>query len=298
MEQAAHQQNVKGRVFVLAIGLNLVYLVLEAVMGLWVGSLALLADAAHNLSDVVGLALAWAAVMLAGRQPTNRRTYGFGRVTILAALLSSLILLLTMGAMAWEAISRLDDPQDVPATTVIWVAAVGLVINALTAWLFVKESSHDLNIRGAFLHMAADAAVSAGVVLAAWLMLVTAWLWLDPVISILVAVLVVFATWGLLRDSAALLLDAVPPAMDTDEVASFLLSQHQVHSVHDLHIWAMSTRDTAMTAHLVVDSDHDHALLADLQDQLASRFGIGHMTIQMEPEDQDWVCPQASSHHQ
>jgi len=296
VESHHHHHHSYNRAFALGVGLNVAYVALEAGFGLWSGSLALLADAAHNLGDVAGLLLAWAAASLATLRPTRRRTYGFGRITMLASLVSSLLLLVTMGAMAWEALERLREPREIPGLVVVWVAGAGVVINGLTAALFLRGSQHDLNIRAAFLHMAADAAVSGGVVVAALAMMATGWLWLDPAVSIVIAILIVVSTWELLRDSAGLLLDVVPRDIDPVSVREVLGSHPGVADVHDLHIWALSTREVALTAHLVVRTAGDPQLLAWCQQVLAERFDIHHITVQLEPEDGGWDCPLVAVH--
>jgi cobalt-zinc-cadmium efflux system protein len=271
------------RVFALGVGLNLVFVAIEAGFGLTAHSLALVADAGHNLSDVLGLVLAWVASVLTRRRPTPRRTYGMRRSSILAALANAVILLVAIGAIAWEATRRLLHPAPVEAGTVMWVAAVGIVINAATAWLFMAGRKGDLNIRGAFLHMAADAGVSAGVVAAALAIKATGWLWLDPAISFAIVVVILIGTWGLLRDSVNLAMDAVPEGIDEKEVEGYLCAIPGVTGVHDLHIWGMSTTDVALTAHLVKpDGKSDDALLAEAARALHDRFGIEHATLQLE----------------
>jgi cobalt-zinc-cadmium efflux system protein len=282
------------RAFALGIGLNLAYVVAETVFGLVAGSLALLADAGHNLSDVLGLALAWGAAWLARRQPTPRRTYGLRRSSILAALANAMLLLLAIGAIAWEAVERLQEPQPVATGIVLLVAAVGVLVNGGTALLFMRGREHDLNIRGAFLHMAADAGITLGVMAAALVIAWTGWLWLDPMTSLAIAGVILIGTWGLLRDSVDLALDAVPRGIDPVAVEVFLRGQPGVAEVHDLHIWAMSTTETALTAHLVrPGASPDDGFLARLRHELEHRFRICHATIQVEHGD---PCPQAPAH--
>ena len=282
------------RAFALGIGLNLAYVAAETVAGLVAGSLALLADAGHNLSDVLGLALAWGAAWLARRQPTERRTYGLRRSSILAALANAMLLLVAIGAIAWEAVKRLQEPEPVATGIVLLVAFIGVLINGGTALLFMRGRENDLNIRGAFLHMAADAGITLGVMLAALVIGWTGWLWLDPVTSLAIAVVILVGTWGLLRDSVDLALDAVPRGIDPAEVRAFLQAQPGVAEVHDLHIWAMSTTETALTAHLVLpDALPDDGFLARMRHDLEHRFRIGHATIQVERGD---PCPQAPAH--
>ena len=286
-----------GRAFLAGIVLNLGFVVAEAVFGLLAHSLALLADAAHNLSDVLSLSLAWGATLLARRLPTQRHTYGLRRSSILAALLNSLMLLVAVGGIGWEAIRRIGDPEPVAGTTVIWVAAVGVAINGVTAWLFAPGRTDDLNIRGAFLHMAADAAVSLGVVLAGLGMLVTGWVWLDSAVSLLIVSVIVIGTWSMLRESMNLTLDAVPERIEPDLVEAYLAGLPGVVAVHDLHIWGMSTTETALTVHLVKpDASIDDALLNRINKELHDKFGIDHTTVQFELGDAAHPCSQAPAH--
>lgn len=272
-----------NRAFAVGVVLNLGFVVAEAVFGVLAGSLALLADAGHNLSDVLGLLLAWGAVRLAKRRPTDRRTYGFRRASILAALFNALLLLVAVGMIAWEAIGRFSHPAAVSAPTVVAVAAAGVAVNAVTALLFWSGRRTDLNIRGAFLHMAADAAVSLGVVVTGVAIGVTGWAWLDPATSLLIALVVTAGTWDLLRQSVDLSMDAVPVGVDLPAVRSFLAALPGVVGVHDLHIWAMSTTETALTVHLVVpDGGVDDDWLARVGEELHDRFSIEHATMQVE----------------
>jgi cobalt-zinc-cadmium efflux system protein len=283
-----------GRAFAIGIALNLGFVIVEAIYGGIAHSLALIADAGHNLSDVLGLALAWGASILVRRLPTKRRTYGLRRTSILAALINALFLLIAIGAIAWEAIRRLQHPQPVASGVVMGVAAIGILINGITAWLFMSGRKGDLNIRGAFLHMAADAVVSLGVVLAALAMHYTGWLWLDPAVSLVIVVVIAVGTWGLLRDSVNLALDAVPQGIDPDEVEAYLAALPGVAAVHDLHIWGMSTTEAALTVHLVTpDASVDDALLARINKDMHGRFGIDHTTIQFELGDAAHPCDQA-----
>ncbi|CAO3352809.1 Cobalt/zinc/cadmium resistance protein CzcD [Azospirillum palustre] len=271
------------RSFALGALLNIGFVVVEAVYGLIANSTALIADAGHNLSDVMGLLLAWGAVWLGRRIPQGRYTYGFGNASILASLLNAMILLIAVGAILLEAVNRLADPEPVGETTVMVVAAVGILINGWTAWLFMGGQKHDINLRGAYLHMAADAAVSLGVVVAALVIRFTGWLWLDPVTSILIALVIVAGTWGLLRDSVRLAMGAVPDGVDRVGVERYLAGLPGVTAVHDLHIWPISTTETALTAHLVRPGmGQDDALLLEISTALKDRFGIGHVTIQVE----------------
>lgn len=282
-----------NRAFALGISLNVGFVVVEAIFGFLASSLALLADAGHNLSDVMSLLIAWVAILFAGRPPTARRTYGFRRGTILASLVSSILLLLAMGGIAWEALGRFRTPAEVNGETVIAVAAAGVVINGLTAMLFVSGRQHDLNIRAAFLHMAADAAVSVGVVIGGLGVLMLGWFWLDPVISLIIVAVVLLSTWGVLRDSLNLVFDAVPRSIDPIQVRNYLNGLPGVADIHDLHIWGMSTTETALTAHLVIpDGRGGDAFLRRLADELRDRYGITHVTIQVEQEDIRHGCDQ------
>ena len=283
-----------GRAFAIGVALNTIYVALEATFGLISGSLALLADAGHNLSDVLGLLLAWGATWLAKRHPTRQRTYGYKRGPILASLANAVILLVAVGAIVWEAVRRLIEPEPVIAGTIIWVALVGVFVNAGTAWLFMSGRHGDLNVRGAFLHMAADAGVTVGVIIAALLIQWTGWQWLDPAISLAITVVILVSTWGLLRDSMNLAMDAVPPGIDQEEVERFLRGLPGVTEVHDLHIWGMSTTETALTAHLVRPGSLDDALLHHAAEALRERFSISHATLQLEAGDPAHPCPLAS----
>jgi cobalt-zinc-cadmium efflux system protein len=281
-----------GKAFAIGTGLNLLYVVVEAVFGFLAGSMALLADAGHNLSDVLGLLLAWGATWLARRHPTRRRTYGYRRSSILASLANAVILLVAVGAIVVEAVRRLLHPEPVESGTILWVAVIGVFVNAGTAWLFMSGRKGDLNIRGAFLHMAADAGVTVGVIVAALLIMWTGWQWLDPAISLAIAVVILISTWGLLRDSVNLSLDAVPEDIDPHEVEAYLAGQPGVTEVHDLHLWGMSTTETTLTVHLVrPGSGTDDDLLARMWRELHNRFGIEHATFQVEAGDH--TCPLA-----
>jgi cobalt-zinc-cadmium efflux system protein len=286
-----------GRAFAIGVGLNLSFVLLEATWGVLSHSLSLLADAGHNLGDVLGLLLAWGSIVLSRRLPTERRTYGMRRSTTLAALLNAVLLLVGVGAIAWEAVGRLRHPEPVAAGTIVWVAAVGIAVNTATALLFAAGHKGDLNVRGAFLHMAADAAVSLGVVLAGLAILATGWLWLDPAVSLLISVVILASTAGLLRDSFNLALDAVPPGIRVSEVKKYLESLPQVCEVHDLHVWGMSTTETAMTAHLVMPNRQpDDCFYRDAAREMHDRFGIEHVTLQVENGDPDTPCRQAPDH--
>lgn len=284
------------RAFVIGTGLNLGFVLVEAGCGIAFGSLALLADAGHNLADVAGLLLAWGALALARRRPTGRLTYGLGRGTILAALGNAGLLLFGLGAIGWEAVRRLlTEAAPIEAGPVMAVAAIGLVINGITALMFRKGARHDLNLRGAFLHMAADAAISGGVIVAAGLIALTGWNWIDPVIGLAIVVIIAIGTWGLFRDSLDLALDAVPAGIDRAAVEAFLLRQAGVTELHDLHIWPLSTSAVALTAHLVMpDSDNTDSFLLELAEELREHFGIAHATVQIERSASD--CPLVAVH--
>lgn len=284
------------RAFAIGVGLNIVLVVVEAVYGLMIGSLALVADAGHNFSDVLSLLLAWGASLLATTRPTVKRTYGLRRATILAALVSAVLLLVALGAIAWEAVGRLRQPVSVDGMTVIVVASIGVIINTATALLFLAGRKSDLNVRAAFLHMAADAGVSLGVVVAGVLILSFGWLWIDPVVSLAVVAIVLLAGWSLFRDSFDLAIDAVPRDIDAGAVRRFLLGRPGVSEVHDLHIWGLSTTQVALTAHLVVPaSSMGDEFLPSVTEELELRFGIGHSTIQLESGNPEYPCERASA---
>ena len=272
-----------GRAFALGVILNTGFVVLEAVMGIVSGSMALVADAGHNLSDVLGLLIAWAASILAARPPSERFTYGFKSSSILAALANASLLLVALGAILVETLRRLGDPPPVAGGTMIAVAAAGIVVNGATALLFMRGRKTDLNIRAAFLHMAADAAVSAGVVVAGVLVVLTGKAWIDPVTGLAIVAVIAWGTWGLLKDALKMALLAVPEGIDEAAVRAFLSARPGVSAVHDLHIWPMSTTETALTAHLVVPGGHPgDEFLHDLAHDLEHDFGIGHATVQVE----------------
>lgn len=271
-----------GRAFAIAIALNLGFVVVEAVYGFLAGSMALIADAGHNLSDVLGLVVAWAGARMARASSTRRFTYGMKKASILAALINALLLLVAIGAIATEAIRRLFDPSPTDGATVMAVAAVGIVINGATALLFARGRAHDINIRGAFLHMSADAAVSAAVVFAGFLIFSTGQLWIDPVMSLAVAGVIFWSSIGLLKESVWMSLAGVPAGIELDEVEAELASLDGVIAVHDLHVWPLSTTETALTAHLVAPTAASDRLLGSARDILKDRFHIAHSTIQIE----------------
>lgn len=272
-----------NRVFAIGVSLNLGFVLLELIAGWWTNSLALLADAGHNFSDVIGLLLAWGAAHLALRAPSRRFTYGLGSATILAALANAMLLLVATGAIIWEALHRFASPEPVGGAVVIGVALAGVVVNGLTAVLFARGRKEDLNLRGAYLHMMADAAVSLGVAVAGALILLTSWWWLDPAISTAIALVIVWSTWSLLRESLGLALQAVPKGVDAAAVETFLRKLPGVSNVHDLHIWGMSTTQTALTVHLVMPNGHPgDTFFRELTHELEHRFAIHHPTIQIE----------------
>lgn len=271
-----------GKAFAIGMGLNAAFVLLEVVFGITSNSVALLADAGHNLSDALGLGVAWAAVILAKREPTARFTYGLGGTSILAALFNAVFLLVVVGGLSWEAIQRFWTPEPIAGKTVMIVAACGIALNGFCAWLFASGSKDDLNIRGAFMHMAADAVVSLGVVAAGFIILLTGWHWIDPAMSLVINAVIIGGTWSLLSGSISMSLNAVPAGIETAEVEAYLKGLPGVSEVHDLHIWPMSTTETALTAHLVRPSGLDDDLLVSAARELDHRFKISHATIQME----------------
>jgi cobalt-zinc-cadmium efflux system protein len=286
----AHAPKNFGTAFALGTVLNVALVAAQVVVGLSAHSMALLADAVHNAGDVLGLGLAWAALLLGQRAPSARRTYGWGRGSILAALLNAAVLLVGVGAIAVEAFRRFAEPASVQTGPVIWVALAGIVLNGLTAWLFLR-GQEDLNVRAAFLHMAGDAAVSLGVVLAALAIRVTGLAWLDPLTSLAIVAVIAAGTWGVLRQAANLAMDGVPQSIATPEVEAYLRSLPGVVEVHDLHIWGLSTTETALTAHLVrADPPPGEGFLLDAYRDLSARFRIGHATLQVESEQFAAAC--------
>ena len=274
-----------GRAFAVGVGLNTAFVAIEAGYGFASNSLALVADAGHNLSDVLGLIVAWVAATLAKRPPSPRFSYGLRSSSIMAALFNAIFLLIAVGMISWEAIQRFLDPQPIAGVTVMVVAAIGVLVNGFTAYLFMSGRKGDINIRGAYLHLAADAGVSLAVVVAGLIALLTGWRWLDPAMSLAIAAVITIGTWGLLRDSVTMSLDATPAGIDPAAVQAYLGGLPGVEEVHDLHIWPMSTTETALTAHLVIPGGHpgDEALRV-IATELQSRFGIAHPTIQIELE--------------
>lgn len=279
----AHAPKDFGAAFLMGITLNIGFVIIEAVYGFLANSMALVADAGHNLGDVLGLAMAWIATVLARRAPTQTHTYGLRGGTILAALGNAVLLLVAVGAIAVEGVHRLLNPTDVASVTVMVVAAIGILINGGTAWLFASGRKGDINLRAAFLHMAYDALVSAGVIVAGAVIYMTGWTQLDPLVSLVLAVVILVGTWSLLRDSVSMSLDAVPSGIKLDEVKAFLEQQSGVNAIHDLHIWPMSTTDIALTCHCLMTGGHPgDEFLARLAHELQDRFGIGHVTVQIE----------------
>jgi cobalt-zinc-cadmium efflux system protein len=285
-----------GTTFAIATALNLGLVAVQVFYGVVANSVALLADAGHNFGDALGLVIAWGAHVLAKFNPTARYTYGFRSASILAALLNGVILLVATGAIAWEAIGRFFDPHEVAGATVMVVAALGILVNGLSALLLMAGQRSDLNIRGAFLHLMVDAAVSLGVVVAGGLILLTGWNWLDPSVSIAISVAIIWGTWGLIREAINHSLDAVPAEIDPREVAKFLGGLPGVESIHDLHVWAMSTTETALTCHLVMPKGHPgDEFLQTLSNQLHDKFEIAHPTVQIEMADTG-ACKLAPEH--
>ncbi len=285
-----HEISNFNRAFAIGVTLNVIFVVIEAGYGIAAGSLALIADAWHNLSDVLSLLLAWGASHLATKAATEKRTYGFRKVTIMASLASAILLLVALGSITWEAIGRLFDPKPVEGLTVIAVAAIGVVINTIAALLFLSGRKHDLNIKGAFLHMAADAGVSLGVVIAGIIIMATGQLLIDPLISLLIVAVILVGTWSLLRDSMNLAIDSVPEGIDLEGIKRHLTSLENVSQIHDLHVWPLSTTEVALSAHLIIADDSiNNNFMPKLQQQLHDRFGIEHSTIQVERQD-DGPC--------
>ena len=296
---AAHSHGAAdyGRAFAIGIALNLAYVVGEATAGVVSHSLALLADAGHNLSDVLGLALSWGAAVLGRRSPSGRFTYGLGSTSILAALANAAMLLLVTGGIAWEAVLRFSDPVPVASAVMIWVAAAGIAVNGGTALLFASGRGQDLNIRSAFAHMAGDAFVTAAVVVAGVVISLTGWLWLDPAVGLAVSAVIVAGTWGLLKSAVSLALHAVPDGVDAAAVRKHLEALPGVAALHDLHIWGMSTTETALTCHLVMPGGHPgDAALNTVTQELHRRFHIAHATIQIELADSEAICTLTPEH--
>ena len=282
----SHAPTSFGVAFAVGTALNLALVILQVTFGIIGNSVALLADAGHNLGDVIGLLVAWGASALALRPPTARYTYGLRSTSILAALANAIILLLVTSGIAWEALQRFASPQPVAGKTVMAIAALGIIINGVTAWMFMSGRKDDLNIRGAFLHMATDAGISLGVLVTGFAILMTGWLWLDPLVSLVISAIIIWGTWGLLRDSLNMALNAVPTGIDAAKVRARLEGLQGVVRIHDLHIWPMSTTETALTCHLVMPLGHPgDGFISDAAKALAADFGINHATLQIERGD-------------
>lgn len=280
-----------SHVFILGFLLNMAFVAVETAFGIIADSLALLADAGHNLTDILALVLAWGAEYLTKRPPSHRHTYGWQRASILAAVINTFILLVIIGGIGWEAIRRLQNPPPITGLTILWVASVGVVINSLTALLFAAGRKTDLNVRAVFLHMITDAGVSAGVLVTGLTILRTGWAWLDPAMSLVVGGVVVFSTWGVFKESFYLSMDAVPAGIDAEKVRRYLSCLPGVSEVHDLHIWALSTSKCALTAHLVKpESENDDALIKEASTTLHENFGIEHITLQWERRADSYQC--------
>ncbi len=271
-----------GKAFGIGIGLNIIYVIVEVIYGISSGSSALLADAGHNTSDVLSLIFAWTAIKLAERKPRGRYTYGLRRTTILVSILNALLLFGAVAIIGWDAFQKLSEPPPVAGLTIMIVAGIGVVVNGITTLLFVKGQKSDLNVKGAFLHMAADTAVSLGVVVAGLLIRLTSAHWIDPFMSFIIIAIILYGTWKLFTDSINLALDAVPKDIDLEKVHHFIVNQPGVVEVHDLHIWAMSTTENALTAHLVMPGGYQDHFIYDIRDKLDRQFGINHTTIQIE----------------
>jgi len=285
-----------SRAFAVGVALNVIFVVIEVAYGVMANSLALITDAGHNLSDVLGLLLAWGATYLAGKKPSRRRTYGYSRATILASMFSGLLLLAAVAVISWEAINRFLTPSEPVGQTIMIVAGIGVLINSITAWFFVSGKDHDLNIRGAYLHMAADALVSLGVVVSGFVIWKFGLKWFDPLSSLLIAAVIFWSTWGLLRDSLNLAIDAVPRDIDPEVIRKWLSDQSGVEDLHDLHIWPISTTQTALTAHLLMPTPPaDDEFLHDLAMQLQEKFKISHATFQIERGDNEHPCKQSQT---
>lgn len=280
-----------GKPFALGIGLNTAFVAVEAIYGMISNSSALLADAGHNASDVMSLIFAWAAIWIASKKPSGRYSYGLRRTTVLASLLNALLIIGAAGYILWHAIERINRPIEVESTTIVVVAGIGVVINTITALMFMRGHKEDLNIKGAFLHMAADAAISLGVVSAGLAIRYTNAYWIDPTISIGIVIVIVYGTWGLLKDSVALALDAVPKSVNLNEIRNYLESLSGINEVHDLHVWGMSTTETALTAHLVSNVAKDNEFLFQVSHDLHERFGVDHTTVQLENNTDGAKCP-------
>lgn len=276
-----------GNAFKIGISINIVFVIVEATYGFFSNSMALVADAGHNLGDVLALVFSWVAIILSQRKPTLKFTYGLRRSTILIALLNTILLLGAVAFIVWETIERLGKPVEINSQSVIIVAAIGIVVNGFTAWLFMKGKKHDLNIRSAFLHFIADALVSLGVVIAGIIMVYMGIVWIDSVVSIAIIAVILYSSYHLLIDSLNLALDAVPENVNIEAVHNYLKNLPEVYDIHDLHIWALSTTDAALTVHLSTNTKTDVSFITNIQHQLHEQFDIEHATIQVEYENED-----------
>lgn len=276
-----------GKAFGIGIALNTIYVGFELYYGFSVNSTALVADAGHNASDVLSLILAWAAIWVATKRPSGKYTYGLRKTTIMASMINGILIIGASVLIAWDAIQKFQDPVEVPGSIVMIVAGIGLIVNTGTAFLFYKDQKRDLNIKGAFLHMAADAAVTLGVLLGGLGLKYTSLTWIDPVLGLVIVVVILYSAWGLLSDSVKLALDAVPKDIDQEEVKQYLEELEGVEEVHDLHIWAMSTTETALTAHLVIPEEHNEEFLYKTREKLHHKFEITHTTLQVEKDYRD-----------
>ena len=271
-----------GKAFKIGISLNVIYIIIEVFAGIRANSMALIADAGHNFSDVLVLAFSWIAIALSQRKPTMKFTYGFRRSTILVALFNTLFLIAAVVFIIWETIGRIKHPTEIKSLTVIFTATAGIIINGITAWLFLKDQGHDLNIRSAFIHFIADALVSLGVVVAGIIMVFTRVVWIDSAVSLIIVTVILYSSYKLLINSVNLALDAVPENIDAGKVGEYLRSLPEVSDIHDLHIWALSTSEAALTVHLETKKETDVSFISAIQHELGKRFGIGHSTIQIE----------------
>ncbi|WP_205501660.1 cation diffusion facilitator family transporter [Rufibacter psychrotolerans] len=287
----------KSKAFGWGIALNILFVAVEASAGWWYNSLALLTDAGHNLTDVVSLLLAYFALKISQRKPTDRFTYGYGKTTTLVSLLNAVLLLLAVGAIGWEAIERLGSAPSVNGTAISLISGVGIFINAGTAMLFFRGKEHDINVKGAYLHMVADALVSLGVVVAGLVMYYTGWFWVDAVVSLVIVAVIVWSTWGLLVESLRLTLDAVPHGIDLRAIREYLQTVPGVSQVHDLHVWAMSSTENSLTAHLVVEEGYQDTQLMEIRDEIGHHFGIQHVTLQVERGEAGHSCAHAGVYH-
>lgn len=279
-----------SKAFIVGITLNIAFVIIEVFYGLMANSSALIADAGHNLSDVLSLIFAWFAIWLASKKPAGKYTYGFKKTTILISVLNALLLFVAVGFIAWDAIGKLQTPQPVAGNQIMIVAGIGVVINSITALMFIRGQKHDLNIKGAFLHMAADAAVSAGVVISGLLIMKTSYYWIDPLMSFIIIIIIIWGTWKLFIESLSLALDAVPKDIDIKAVEESIKAHKNVDDLHDLHIWAMSTTEVALSAHLIVNSDKTDDILKEIKILLENKYHIHHLTLQLEKPNNILKC--------